>query len=56
MNYLDKTFCPFHKECGNGHECHRAFTEKVKSDARQWWGSDDYPIALFVDKPECYEP
>lgn len=56
MCFKDKTFCPFWKECISGIECLAALTPKVEEEAEKWWGNKDYPIAVYVDKPECYKP
>lgn len=53
--YKDKTFCPFYKECLKGQECDRALTEGVKESAKAWWGTEDAPISMFMDKPDCFE-
>lgn len=57
ISYKDKTFCPLYKECVKGKDCHRALTDKIIEDADKWWGSSkgEAPIAMFLDKPECYE-
>lgn len=54
MAYGDKTFCPF-KECNNFNSCHRALTDKVHEAAKEWWGGDNYPLAVYVNPPACYE-
>ena len=53
--YKDKTFCSFYKTCSKGDSCHRALTPKIELDAIKWWGSESASIAIFVDKPDCYE-
>ena len=52
--YKDMTFC--NSNCTN-RACSRFVSEDVKEGARNWWGSDDYPIALsdFSDTCEAYE-
>jgi len=52
--YRDKTFCPFWETCDNNAACGRALTDSVKRAAAQWWGSDDAPIAMFGEKPDCH--
>jgi len=52
--YRDKTFCKY-RDCGKFGSCDRALTEFVKDSAEKWWGNKDAPIAVFIDKPECYE-
>jgi len=57
MGFRDMTFCS-----GDGclafDRCPRAITEKVKEDARRWWGGDDYPIIQWENPKAlaCYEP
>ncbi|GAG05049.1 unnamed protein product [marine sediment metagenome] len=53
MCYKDRTFCPF-TECTDSDKCRVALTQQVKADAARWWGSDDAPIATYLEKPECY--
>jgi hypothetical protein len=55
MEYKDKTFCGFYKECANGENCDRALTPEVEKNAKEWWGGDDAPICQFIDKPECFK-
>lgn len=55
MTYKDITFCTFWEECKNASTCKRALTPKVQAGAEKWWGNKDYPIATFLDKPECFE-
>ena len=53
--YKDMTFCTHYKDCAQADQCHRPLTEDVKQAAKEWWGSDDYPIAIFADTPFCHE-
>ena len=53
--YRDMTFCPYYEGCKNAHDCNRALTPEVREAARKWWGSDEAPIAVFTDKPNCWE-
>lgn len=53
LAYKDRTFCPYDK-CSFFPKCPRALTDKVKQDAIQWWGGDDFPIAMFAGKPKCF--
>lgn len=55
MCYRDMTFCTFYKTCAKAKRCHRPLTPQVKAQAANWWGSDDAPIAVFGEKPQCYE-
>ena len=43
--YRDMTFCE--AKCGNL-SCNSNFTDKVREEARKWWGGDDVPVA-FAD-------
>ena len=54
MCYRDMTFC-HRKDCNKFGPCGRSFTEDVHKAAIEWWGSTDYPIALFVGTPDCFE-
>jgi hypothetical protein len=54
IHYKDKTFCTFYETCLKQHDCHRPLTPAVKAAAANWWGSDDAPIAMFGEKPECH--
>ena len=54
MCYKDKTFCEFSK-CNKWNSCHRALTQEEIDNATKWWGNVNAPIAIFVDKPDCYE-
>ena len=53
--FKDKTFCPFWKECAFGIGCADALTPKVEEEAEKWWGSKDYSIAVYEEKPNCYK-
>ena len=53
--YRDKTFCPFYLECIDGKDCTAALTLKVEEDAKKWWGEGTPPIAVYLDKPECFK-
>ena len=53
--YRDMTFCNHYTDCSKKDTCDRPFTPQVKKDAEKWWGDDGAPIAMFVDKPECWE-
>lgn len=53
--YLDMTFCKHWKDCKNAPSCHRPLTPDVIEAARKWWGSDNVPIAVFSDQPNCHE-
>ena len=54
MCYKDKTFCT-QSTCANWNTCDRALTDEVKEQADKWWGKPGAPIAIFTDKPNCYE-
>ena len=55
MTFRDITFCKVYKGCKDGDTCHRALTDKVKEDAKKWWGKEGAPMSVFVDKPNCYK-
>jgi hypothetical protein len=52
--YRDRTFCPFYTDCKHGDVCGRALTPEVRVAADIWWGKADAPIAVYMDKPECW--
>ncbi len=54
ISYKDKTFCEFWHDCMNSHACHRALTPEVLKEAHKWWGSEDAPICVFSQKPDCH--
>jgi hypothetical protein len=54
MCFKDKTFCTFYKDCAKSEQCDRPLTRQVEQDAKKWWGGDGYPIAVFVEKPDCH--
>jgi len=49
--FNDMTYCSFFEWCKNGKRCFRALTKKVKDNAMR----ADMGIAVFVDKPDCFE-
>lgn len=53
--YKDKTWCRHYDGCKHRDECHRPLTDEVIKAAEEWWGNEDAPIAVFVERPECYE-
>lgn len=53
--FRDMTFCSYWESCAVASFCHRPLTEEVKREAAKWWGSNDAPIAMFVEKPECHK-
>ena len=55
ISFRDTTFCN-ESSCKNWDVCPRALKEEVKKQAHKWWGSEEAPIAIFTDKPKCYEP
>ena len=55
MCYRDMTFCPYNDDCHSGKDCPRALTDEVWKQAEMWWGSKDAPIAIFTEKPWCFE-
>ena len=52
--YKDMTFCK-DIDCKKFNNCPRALTEQVYAEAESWWGSKDAPIAIFMDRLECFE-
>lgn len=50
--YKDMTFC--RSDCLN-RECHRHFGEKERAGAKEWWGSDEAPIAFSDFSTKCTE-
>jgi len=54
MCYRDMTFCTETK-CKNFGPCHRSLTDEVKKRAGEQWGGHGAPIAIFTDRPDCFE-
>jgi len=55
MNYKDKTFCTFWKDCKSGKSCPRALTDEIKQGAKRWMSSvKEPPICVYADKPDCF--
>ncbi len=54
MCYKDRTFCTFGPLCKSSSTCDRVLTDKVKEDAKKWWGADDAPICVYMEFPECF--
>ncbi len=44
MCFRDRTYCSQLK-CTNA-ECSRRFTQEDHTVATEWWGGEDYPVAL----------
>lgn len=55
MSYLDKTFCPFWKECKDGKECPDRLTDKIRFDAEVWWGKEIPPVSQHAMPPICFK-
>lgn len=55
MTYKDQTFCEYYKECNDGDNCSRALTPEEHAKAIKWWGNEDAPIMVFVEKPDCFK-
>lgn len=55
IGYNDMTYCKFSNECKYEKDCPRALTEEVLEDAKRWWGGEDPPIAMLVNRPRCFE-
>lgn len=47
--YRDRTYCASDVRV---HTCGRVFTEEDAKKAKEWWGKDNYPVALakFCEK------
>jgi len=54
--FRDKTFCPYWQACTKGATCDRAITPEVIVDGTEWWGSEDFPIAMYTEKKSCFDP
>lgn len=57
--YMDKTFCPYYRNCADGKDCHRALTDKVQEAAVRWWRDatgkkSGPPVCRFGEKPQCW--
>lgn len=48
--YLDRTFCPFYKDCFKGEFCYTALTEEIQRRADLF----GLPVCQFLEKPECF--
>lgn len=53
MCYKDMTWCTF-SDCKNKDNCHRYFTKEDRARATKWWGNEDFPLAYFAEKPDCF--
>ena len=51
--YRDMTWCTF-LDCKDK-KCSRRYTDKVKAEAKAWWGGKGAPICRFVNKPDCFK-
>jgi hypothetical protein len=55
MVFRDMTFCES-RDCARwGKDCLRGYTQEVHQAAIRWWGDENYPIALMIGRPYCYE-
>lgn len=54
MCFEDRTFCPYFRKCTNGKTCQKALTTDVWQRAKDWWGEDNPPVAVFAEKPKCF--
>ena len=54
--YKDRQWCTG-DGCKAFDGCPRALTDKVRADARKWWGEDSAPIDIKSEpkKAKCYE-
>lgn len=55
ISFMDKTFCPFWRDCITGTICARALTPEIEKSAVGWWGSEHAPISKYSTEPECFE-
>ncbi len=57
MSYKDMTWCT-EESCANKNKCPRYFTKEDAAKAKEWWGSEGAPIAVFLESKQldCYEP
>lgn len=55
IGYRDMTFCEHWRDCAKASKCHRPLTVEVQAAARQWWGKEGAPIAVFTEQPTCHE-
>ena len=53
--FRDMTFCSYYKKCKNGNCCDRSLTDEVRENAKKWWNSDNAPIAIFMECPDCFD-
>ena len=53
MCYKDMTFCN-EIDCFKFNTCPRAYNDEAKAGAFKWMG-ENAPVALWVDRPECYK-
>lgn len=55
LSYKDMTFCR-EESCAFFDEfsCTRALTTGRKKAAAVWWGSNDAPISVFTETPDCF--
>ncbi len=54
ISYRDMTFCKHWETCAKAKHCDRPLTDEVREAAKQWWGGDGAPIAVFTDTPSCH--
>jgi hypothetical protein len=56
--YKDQIFCKFYNDCINGKSCNKAFTEKERINADEWWATFNLnggaPVSFYAEKPDCY--
>jgi hypothetical protein len=52
--YKDMTFCSF-VSCDDHVSCPIFLSQEMYQDAMKWWGDENPPICIMVDKPGCYK-
>ena len=59
IGFRDTTFCQDATCKRFGVNCHRAYDHSVHAAARKWWGTDEYPITVYMPTAyplDCKEP
>ena len=55
MGYKDMTFCTYYINCKHADNCRRPLTKEVEKAAEEWWGGANFPIAVFTERPCCWD-
>jgi hypothetical protein len=53
ISFKDRTWC-IDKKCAKYDQCDRSFKSSDAVAAKQWWGSDSYPLSVFGERRECF--